>query len=240
MKTTLFIPVLNEIEGMRMILPRIRKEWVDEILVVDGNSTDGSFEFAEKLGFKTLRQKSKGLAGAYSEGLEAARGDIIIPFSPDGNSVPERIPDLLRKMREGYDMVIVSRYCDGAKSEDDTVATHFGNWLFTKMINLFFGARYTDTLVMFRAWKKEIYKNLERPPTIGGLEPHLAIECVKKKLKVAEIPGDEPRRIYGKRKTNPFPAAWAILILILQEFLTKRKGIDNELERASKGATSYV
>lgn len=240
MKTTLFIPVLNEIEGMKVVFPRIKREWVDEVLVVDGGSADGSLEYAQELDFTTLRQCSRGLLGAYLEGIEAAQGDVIIPFSPDGNSIPERIPDLIRKMQEGYDMVIASRYCDGAKSEDDTLATRLGNGLFTKMINLFFGARYTDTLVMFRAWRKEIYENLERAPTIAGLEPHLAIECAKRKLKVAEIPGDEPKRIYGRRKTNPFPAAWAILVLILQEFFTKRKGVYEELKGASQGKISNV
>lgn len=240
MKITLLIPVLNEIEGMKIILPRIKREWVDEVLVVDGGSSDGSLEFAEKLGFRTLRQRSKGLLGAYLEGLEVATGEVIIPFSPDGNSLPERIPDLIRKMQEGYDMVIASRYCGGVKSEDDTLATRVGNWLFTKLINIFFGAHYTDTLVMFRAWKKDIFKNLERPPTIAGLEPQLAIECAKKKLKVVEIPADEPKRIYGKRKTKPLPAAFAILILVVQEFLTKGESIRDETKLLREGEASKV
>ena len=134
MKTTLLITSRNEINGMKAILPKIRRDWVDEILVVDGNSTDGSLEYAESLGFKTLKQKSKGLVGAYWEALEVTSGDIIIPFSPDGNSLPERIPDLVEKMKDGYAMVICSRYCGGAKSEDDDIVTAFGNWMFTRII----------------------------------------------------------------------------------------------------------
>ena len=110
MKTTLVVAALNEIDGMRVIMPRIKKEWVDEILVVDGGSTDGSYEYAVQNGYKVVRQKSKGLANAYFEAMEIAEGDVLIPFSPDGNSVPERIPALVEKMKEGYDMVVVSRY----------------------------------------------------------------------------------------------------------------------------------
>lgn len=220
MRTTLLIPARNEVKGMQAILPRIQRHWVDEILVVDGGSTDGSPEYAEGCGFKVLRQKSKGLIGAYREGLEAATGDIIIPFSPDGNSVPERIPDLVAKMREGYDMVIVSRYLDGAKSRDDTFLTALGNRIFTKLINLLFGAGYTDTLVMFRAWRKDLVREFLVDPTIAGFEPQLCIECAKRKRRIAEIPGDEPPRIGGATKARRLKAAWAILRLIGQEFFT--------------------
>ena len=222
MRTTLLIPVLNEIEGMKLILPLIQKNWVDEIIVVDGGSTDGSLEYAQSLGFTAIKQKSmeKGMISAYGEGLEVTTGDVIIPFSPDGNSVPERIPDLIAKMREGYDMVVVSRYLDGAKSEDDDLVSGFGNWLFTQLINFFFGAHYTDSLVMFRAWKREIAEDFKLDPTIGGFEPQLSIECAKKKLKVAEIPGDEPKRIGGKTKKRTLTAGFAILVLIARELFT--------------------
>lgn len=220
MKITLLIPVLNEIEGMKKILPRIKREWVEEVIVMDGGSTDGSFEYAQSLGFTTVRQKSKELMNAYREGLEIATGDVILPFSPDGNSVPERIPDLVRKMWEGYDMVIVSRYCNGAKSEDDSLISAFGNWMFTKLINFLFKGHYTDSLVMFRAWKREIVETFQIELTIAGFEPQLSIECAKRKLKVAEIPGDEPKRIGGQTKKRTFAAGWAILVLILKEFFT--------------------
>lgn len=218
MKTTLLITALNEIEGMKKILPRIKREWVDEIIVIDGGSEDGSFEYARSLGLTTLRQKSKKLMNAYWEGLEAANGDVIIPFSPDGNSIPEKIPELVQKMREGFDMVIASRYLDGAKSEDDDRVSAFGNWLFTALINLFFGGRYTDSLVMFRAWKREIVEAFEIDPSIAGFEPQLSIECAKRRLKVAEIPGDEPKRIGGETKKQTMTAGWAILVLIAREF----------------------
>lgn len=219
MKTTLLVPVRNEIEGMRAILPRIKREWVDEVIVIDGGSKDGSFEYAQSLGFNVLRQKSRRLANGYWEALEIASGDVIIPFSPDGNSIPERIPDLVRKMKEGYDMVIVSRYCNGAKSEDDTLLTRFGNWLFTKIINFLFAAHYTDTLVMYRGWKRSIVESLEIDP-VSGFEPRLCIECAKRKLKVAEIPGDEPKRIGGRTKRQTFYGGFKILILIVREWLT--------------------
>jgi len=223
LKFTLLIPTVNEIEGCKAILPHIKREWVDEIVFVDGSSSDGTYEYladyAKKNNCTVLKQKSKGLVGAYFEGIDATTGDVIIPFSPDGNSLPEKIPELVAKMKEGYDMVIVSRYYQGAKSEDDDPVTSFGNWMFTQMINLIFGGKYTDTLVMYRAWKRELLKICKLDSSIGGLEPQLAIQCAKKKLKVCDIPGNEPKRIGGIRKMNPLRNGYGILSIIAREMV---------------------
>lgn len=220
MKFTLLVPTKDEIGGMKAIMPRVRPEWVDEILVVDGGK-DGCYEYALERGYRAIRQRGKGLVGAYREGVAEAAGDVIISFSPDGNSVPELIPELVSKMREGYDMVIASRYLDGAKSEDDDAVTAFGNWMFTRMINLCFGGRYTDTLVMLRAWRKELFGAIEFRVELAGFEPHICIKCAKWGLKTAEIPGDEPARIAGVRKMSPLANGSAILATIALELLSR-------------------
>lgn len=217
LKTTLFVPTLNEIDGMKAIMPRVKKDWVDEILVLDGGSTDGTVEYAKSKGYRVVMQKEKGITNASREGIKAAKGDYIISFSPDGNSVPEAIPALIKKINEGYDMVIGSRYLKGAKSDDDDVVTAFGNWMFTKMINICFGGKYTDTLVMFRAFRKNIVTELHIDVPRAGLEPILSIRCAKEKLKVTEIPASEPKRIGGKRKMVPILNGWDILRLIFAE-----------------------
>lgn len=218
MKSTLFIPTLNEIDGVRYIMPRVKREWVDEIIVVDGGSTDGTVEYFKEMGIPVIRQKSKGVCGAYWEGLEAATGDIVISFSPDNNSLPEAIPTLVAKMKEGYDLVIASRYLGGAKSEDDDVVTAFGNWMFTKMVNVLFGGNYTDSLVMFRAFKRDLHLKLNMSDKgIPVFEMLQCIRCSKQKLKVAEIPADEPKRIGGVRKMRPLYNGSCLLWVIIKE-----------------------
>ena len=219
MKTTLLVPTLNEVEGMKTIMPHIKKRWIDEILVLDGGSTDGTVEYAKSKGYRVVMQKSKGITNAYREGLKVAKGDYIIAFSPDGNSVPEVIPKLVKKIKEGYDMVIASRYARGAKSEDDDPITAFGNWMFTKIINICFGGKYTDTLVMFRAFRKDIVKNIPTHLPRAGLEPILSIRCAKLKLKVTEIPASEPKRIGSARKMNPLLNGLDVLRLIFSELM---------------------
>jgi glycosyltransferase involved in cell wall biosynthesis len=219
--TTLLVPALNEIEGMKQIMPRVRREWVDEILVIDGGSTDGTLEYAATQGYRVLRQQSKGITNAYREALPHVRGDVVVTFSPDGNSVPERIPDLLRKMAEGYDMVIASRYADGARSEDDDPLTRFGNRLFTGLVNVLFRGHYSDALVMLRAFRKEIVGDLPEDVPRAGLELWLSIRCAKRRLKVTEIPGDEPRRIGGIRKMQPVLNGLDIMRLIGRELWSR-------------------
>ena len=81
-KTTLFMPTLNEIEGMKAIMPRVKPEWVDEILVMDGGSTDGTVEYAEAQGYRVVHQKeAKGITGAYLEGIPFVSGDVVVSFS---------------------------------------------------------------------------------------------------------------------------------------------------------------
>lgn len=212
MKTTLLVMTLNELNGMKAIMPKVSHDWCDQTIIVDGGSTDGTIEWAKEQGYEVYVQKRPGFRHAYNEVLPYAKGDVIITFSPDGNSLPELIPNLVEKMREGYDMVIVSRYLGPAKSEDDDVVTGFGNWLFTKTVNWLHGGRYTDAMVIYRAYRKQVIYDLELNTEDGyataeklfqtriSWEPLLSVRAAKRNLKVTEIPGDEPPRIGGERK----------------------------------------
>lgn len=229
MKVTLLIPTLNEVEGMKKIMPLIKKEWYDQLLIVDGQSTDGTIEYAKTMGYPIVIQQKKGMRHAYMEALPYITGDVILTFSPDGNSLPELIPACINKLKEGYNMVIVSRYAPGAKSYDDDTITAFGNWLFTTLINLFHGGHYTDAMVIYRAYSKKLifdldldkddsYEKEERLfKTRISWEPLLSIRCAKRKLKVAEIPGDEPPRAGGERKLQVWRWGAAYLFEIIRE-----------------------
>ena len=229
MTVTLIVPTLNEIDGMKAIMPRVDRAWYDQLIILDGGSTDGTVEYAREQGYFVYIQKQAGFRHAYTEVLPYIEGDTVITFSPDGNSVPELIPALLEKIAEGYDMAIASRYLGDARSEDDDRITAFGNWLFTKTVNLLHGGNYTDVMVIFRAYRTRLIYDLElhrdRPYTMAerlfrtkiSWEPLLSVRAAKKNLRIAEIPGDEPARIGGERKLQVLRWGGAYYFQFLRE-----------------------
>lgn len=211
-KVTLLALTLNEIDGVKAIMPQIRREWADQILIVDGGSTDGTIEWARANGYQVYVQKRKGIRHAYLEVLPLIEGDIVLTMSPDGNCAPGEIPKILEKLRDGYDLVIGSRYLGDATSDDDDAITGFGNWLFTATINFLYRARYTDAMVIFRAFRTSLIYDLDlhhdeayRLPeqlfnTVISWEPLMSVRAAKARKKIAEVGVGEPPRIGGTRK----------------------------------------
>ena len=142
---TLLVPTLNEIDGMRAIMPRVLPGWVDQIMILDGGSTDGTIEYAREQGYFVHVQARAGHppglhgSAAFHHGGRGAHLQPRRQFDPRAHS-----RDLVDKIAEGYDMVIASRYLGRAKSEDDDFLTSFGNWLFTRTVN-FCSAPITPT-----------------------------------------------------------------------------------------------
>lgn len=235
MKVTLLLPTLNEIDGLRLVMPRMNSKWFHQILLVDGGSTDGTVEFAKEQGYDIHLQKRKGLRFAFIEAWPLIKGDIVITFSPDGNCLPEVIPPLIEKMKEGdYDMVVASRYFGGIKSEDDDILTGFGNWLFTTLINLIHGRNYTDAMGMFRAYRANLFYELDLDRedayapekwfcTVLGCEPLLSIRAAKTKCKISEVRGPEPKRVGGTRKLQIIRWGCAYMSQVFREIYFWKK-----------------
>jgi glycosyltransferase involved in cell wall biosynthesis len=212
MKVTILALTLNEIDGVKAILPQISPDWFDQLLILDGGSTDGTVEWARDHGYTVYVQRQKGIRFAYLEALPLIQGDTIVSLSPDGNCDPQVIPQLLAMMRQGYDLIIGSRYLDGATSEDDDLVTAFGNWWFTRTVNLLYQARYSDVMVIYRAFTKalvyELGLDLERSyslperlfRTVISWEPLMSVRAAKRGKHIGEVLAGEPRRIGGERK----------------------------------------
>lgn len=240
MKISLLIVSRNEIEGMRTVLPRICRDWVDEIVIIDGASTDGSAEYARSLGFRVITQRNfkptgavprffsthaSGVVEAIKEGLEAVSGDYVITFTPDNNCVPERIPELVAKIREGgYDMIVVSRYLAPARSLDDTLWTAIGNRAITWLVNGLYGSRYTDVMVIFRAYRRDLIRELGIEIQLS-LHTDLSMRCAIHGKRVAEISGDEPPRLGGRSIRHNVKNGVIELAAILSEYGRSRRAL---------------
>ena len=232
---TLFFPTLNEIDGLKFIIPKINKNWYTNLIVIDGGSTDGTIEYCKKQKINIKIQDKPGPCAAFNEGFKSTKDDIFISFTPDGNCIPELLPILIEEINKGYDVVYMSRYLPPAKSEDDGIITGFGNWMFNKIINICFSANFTDVLGGYRAYTREaiLKMKLHEMPNrnwatrkwdlLNDWQVAGTIRAAKLKLKIKELPGDEPARIGGESKISVVYNGVMIVCQIILELIIRKK-----------------
>lgn len=217
---TLLLPTLDEIDGLREIFPKLDRTLFDEILIVDGGSTDGTLEFAIENNIRIFTQLRKGLAFGVMDACSYITTDCVIEFSMDGNCMVEQLPELVQRLRAGQDLVVVSRYLPPAKSEDDNLITAFGNWMFTKLIGGLGKFPITDSLTIYRGFDLKIINFPEFERFLHGpvFEPLISAVATARGLTISEIPGDEPARIGGKSKMSVIYNGSCILLMIIRMY----------------------
>lgn len=226
---TLVILTLNEIEGVTHIFPKLPLHLVDELLVVDGGSTDGTLEFFEARGVRVIHQTRRGRGEAFRLAARDARNDMLVFFSPDGNEEPADVPLLVDGLTQGYDMVIGSRFMPGGCSEDDDkflfASRRWGNLTFTWLVNVLIPRRtwLTDSINGFRAVTRDAFAHI-RPDAEGyAIEFQMSIRARQLNLKVLELPTREaPRFGQGVSKLSAVPVGLKFLRLLLSEWLHPR------------------
>jgi glycosyltransferase involved in cell wall biosynthesis len=213
---SVIICALNEAENLPYVLPKI-PSWVDEVLLVDGHSTDGTLDLARKLcpKVRTLCQKDRGKGNAIRLGIQEAHGEIIITLDADGSTDPSEIPDFIIPLLNGYDFAKGSRFLN----QIPTMPFHrrFGNRMFVFLTNILFKTNYTDLTAGLNACWKTIIPKID-PQEISFLdEPTVNIRLKKRNLNVIEIPQRDKGRIMGKANERFMPQGWRILRTILME-----------------------
>ncbi len=219
----MLILTLNEIDGIKEILPQIDKSWAEEIVVIDGGSTDGTVEEAKKMGFSVIIQKNPGHGDAIVTGVNATKSTNILIFGPDGNHEPSEIPRLIEKIKEGYDQVLISRFGKGSKNYDAVgikgkLIDYFGNKMFAFLVNVFFGGHWTDSLNESRIITRKAFDELNFNSLQMGSTQLMSIRGLKRQQKICELIGNEGPRIGGKRKMRPLHVGSDLSKQILSEF----------------------
>lgn len=202
-KVSLIMPAKNEEGGIAELLESA-KNFVDEIVVVDGHSTDRTVERALSKGIKVVLDNKKGKGDAYKVGIQNTIGDIIVFMDADGSHDPKLIPALIEPLvKDEADFVIGSRFKGGSdewRGDIETYLRSIGAGFLTLVINCLWKANLTECLNGFRAIKREAVKKLELRANDFDIEQHMIVRCLKKKLRIKEVAAHEYERKWGVSK----------------------------------------
>ncbi len=146
-----------------------------------------------------MREK-KGAAVRW--GFAKATGDYLIMMDADGSHGVDEINQIIKKLKEGYDVVMPSRFMQGGGSEDITGLRLFGNNFYKFWVRLFWKVSYTDICYGFRGFTKEGLARLGLKADDFDIELEISIKTAKKSLKYVEIPSFEKARKHGQGKLN--------------------------------------
>ena len=210
LKISLLIPAKNEAGGLAGLLEQARP-FVDEIVVVDGHSTDQTVDICRAQGVPVILDDGRGKGAAIREGLRHVSGDVVVLIDADGSHDLSDIPRLVAPVARGEAEMVIGSRIRGGSDELHGDFTHFlrnvGGGLITMAINYRWHVRLTDVLNGFRAIRTSSAHHLRLRAHDFDIEQHMVVECLKKRFTILEIPSHESIRQWGHSKLPTFRKA---------------------------------
>jgi len=193
------IPAFNEQDSIANVIKDIPNT-VDEVIVISNNSTDNTEENAKKAGATVLKEKRKGYGYACLKGMDyiskqSLKPTIVVFLDGDYSDYPEQLTQIIHPIiNDDIDFVIGARVEELREKGSMTPQQVFGNWLATKLMTLFFRARFTD-LGPFRAIKYDTLLALKMKDKTYGWTVEMQLKILKQKFSYLEIPVKYRNRI---------------------------------------------
>ncbi len=217
-RISVVVPARNEAQNLYYVLPSI-PSIVEEVILVDGHSSDATVEVAQQLlpAIHIVKQIGKGKGNALRAGFAACTGDVIVMLDADGSADPREIPRFVEALINGYDLAKGSRFVNGGGSHDITFTRYIGNYLLSTLVNILFLTRFSDLCYGYNAFWRHCLKDIAIECDGFEIETLINLQIHKAQLKIIEVPSFERPRIHGKSNLHTFRDGWCILKTILKE-----------------------
>ena len=200
---TVVIPTKNEGEGLAQILNQVRP-YADEVMVIDGHSTDNTRSICEKQRVAYSLDHGKGRGDGVRLGMEKAQYDVVVLFDADGSHESRDIPRFIAPIKSGKaDMVIGSRRLGGSydlNMDFAGILRSGGSDFLAYLVNKRFGTKLSDVLYSFRSVRKSSALKMGLTANDFGIEQEMVVKCLKKGFSLVEIPSREKARGWGQSK----------------------------------------
>ena len=219
---TLIIPAKFEKESLPDVLSELSKYNLNIIIILE-KTDDETIKSVEGFNCKIIFQSNKGYGDALILGIKNVETNYFCIFNADGSFDPAEIQGMINLLTaDNTDLVFGSRYEKNSSSDDDTVVTLIGNYIFSFLGKILFKLPITDILYTFVLGKTDKVKKLELKSKDFAFCVELPIKSHKKGLKILSIPSHERSRIAGKKKVNAFKDGFLILKKMLIMFVENK------------------
>ena len=226
-KVSVVMPAYNEEEYIAKAVKEFSSiPEVDEVIVVNNNSTDRTKELAIKAGAIVVDEEKQGYGYACQRALREASGDLIILVEPDGTFSAHDIEKFLAYSND-FDFVIGSRTSKEMIHEGANMGKFlkWGNWALAKMIEVLFnGPSLTDVGCTYRLIKRDALEKIKDKFTVGGshFSPEMMILAIKSRIPMIEIPVNYKERKGSSKITGRKWAAFKLGLRMIKLILSYR------------------
>ena len=201
-KLTLVIPAKNEKESLPKVIDELKPLKLNKLVILEPSDKE-TIEAIKDTDCQIIYQKDKGYGDAILLGIENVSSEYFCIFNADGSFNPQELAEMENIIeKENADIVFASRYDKGCGSDDDTIVTYLGNFIFTKLGKIFFNLNVSDILYTYVFAKTEKIKNLNLKKKDFCLCIELPIKSKRNNLKIVNSKSFERPRISGKKSKS--------------------------------------
>ena len=215
---TLIIPAKNEKESLPKVLDELKVFDFKKNVILEA-SDRLTIEAIKTYDCKIIYQDSNGYGDALKKGIETIETEFFCIFNADGSFNPKELDQMIKKLKdEKCDFVFASRYEKDCGSEDDTLITLIGNYIFTFLGKIFFKLKITDILYTFVMARTSCAKKLRLTAKDFSFCVELPIKAQRANYKICTSKSFERSRIAGQKKVNAFKDGSKILFSMIKFF----------------------